>query len=65
MMILDPTQRRRLQLTDLDFNSHHHQDETALPAIRVAEDELQRLSSLANSTMELFPHVAACAGVGG
>jgi regulator of nucleoside diphosphate kinase len=45
-------------LTDLDINSHHHHDETALPAIRVAEDELQRLSSLANSTMELFPHVA-------
>lgn len=33
-------------------------EEMALPPIRVREDELRRLSSLAESTMELFPRVA-------
>src|SRR6185436_14802640 len=29
-----------------------------LPAIRVTEEELTRVSALASSSMELFPHVA-------
>jgi len=32
--------------------------EIALPPIKVAKDELRRLNVLADSSMELFPHVA-------
>ena len=33
-------------------------EKSALPPIKIAADESQRLNSLANSTMELFPRVA-------
>lgn len=38
--------------------NRHRKEAPALPSIRVTEDELQRLTSLANATMELFPRVA-------
>lgn len=33
-------------------------EQSALPPIKIAADESQRLNSLANSTMDLFPRVA-------
>ena len=41
-----------------NFEAEIRQDQPALPPIRIAEDDSRRLSSLANSTMDLFPDVA-------
>jgi regulator of nucleoside diphosphate kinase len=41
-----------------NFEAEIQRDQPALPPIKIAEDESRRLSSLANSTMDLFPRVA-------
>lgn len=41
-----------------NFEAEIRRDQPALPPIKIAEDESRRLSSLANSTMDLFPRVA-------
>ncbi len=41
-----------------DFEAEIKGDHLVLPPIMLAKDESQRLSSLANSTMDLFPGVA-------
>lgn len=41
-----------------NFETTTRREQPALPPIKITEDESRRLSSLANSTMELFPHVA-------
>ena len=41
-----------------NFETEIRRDQLALPPIKIAEDDSRRLSSLANSTMELFPRVA-------
>lgn len=41
-----------------NFEAEIRRDQLALPPIKIAEDDSRRLSSLANSTMELFPRVA-------
>lgn len=41
-----------------DFETEIRRDQLALPPIKIAEDDSRRLSSLANSTMDLFPRVA-------
>lgn len=41
-----------------DFEAEIEGDHLVLPPIMLAKDESQRLSSLANSTMDLFPGVA-------
>ncbi|MDD1528058.1 MULTISPECIES: nucleoside diphosphate kinase regulator [Bradyrhizobium] len=41
-----------------NFEAEIRRDQPALPPIRIAEDDSRRLSSLANSTMDLFPNVA-------
>ena len=44
-------------MTNIETNGSRRRDMVP-PAIRVAEEELRRVSALANSCMELFPHVA-------
>ncbi|MCK1719019.1 nucleoside diphosphate kinase regulator [Bradyrhizobium sp. 141] len=41
-----------------NFETRSRREQPALPPIKITEDESRRLSSLANSTMELFPRVA-------
>jgi len=41
-----------------NFEAEIRPEQPALPPIKIAEDESRRLSSLANSTMDLFPRVA-------
>lgn len=41
-----------------NFETTTRREQPALPPIKITEDDSRRLSSLANSTMELFPHVA-------
>ncbi|MHC4052142.1 nucleoside diphosphate kinase regulator [Bradyrhizobium sp. 25ACV] len=41
-----------------NFETEIRRDQPALPPIKITEDESRRLSSLANSTMDLFPRVA-------
>jgi len=41
-----------------NFEAEIREDHPVLPPILLAKDESQRLSSLANSTMDLFPRVA-------
>ncbi|MBR0699082.1 nucleoside diphosphate kinase regulator [Bradyrhizobium diazoefficiens] len=41
-----------------NFEAEIRRDQPALPPIKLAKDESRRLSSLANSTMDLFPRVA-------
>jgi regulator of nucleoside diphosphate kinase len=41
-----------------NFEAEIWRDQPALPPIKITEDESRRLSSLANSTMDLFPRVA-------
>ncbi|MDA9464682.1 nucleoside diphosphate kinase regulator [Bradyrhizobium sp. CCBAU 53415] len=41
-----------------NFEAEIRPEQPALPPIKIAEDDSRRLSSLANSTMDLFPHVA-------
>ncbi|GMP10265.1 MULTISPECIES: nucleoside diphosphate kinase regulator [Bradyrhizobium] len=41
-----------------NFEAEIRRDQPALPPIKITEDESRRLSSLANSTMDLFPRVA-------
>ncbi|WP_100174966.1 MULTISPECIES: nucleoside diphosphate kinase regulator [Bradyrhizobium] len=41
-----------------NFKTEMRREQSALPPIRIAEDDSRRLSSLANSTMDLFPRVA-------
>ncbi|AMA55498.1 nucleoside diphosphate kinase regulator [Bradyrhizobium sp. CCGE-LA001] len=40
------------------LEAESQQGQTTLPPIKITEDESRRLSSLANSTMDLFPRVA-------
>lgn len=40
------------------LEAESQQGQPALPPIKITEDESRRLSSLANSTMDLFPRVA-------
>ena len=40
------------------FEAEMRSEQPALPPIRIAAEDSRRLSSLANSTMELFPRVA-------
>jgi len=40
------------------LDAENRQGQTTLPPIKITEDELRRLGSLANSTMDLFPLVA-------
>ncbi|MDQ8731263.1 nucleoside diphosphate kinase regulator [Bradyrhizobium daqingense] len=40
------------------LEAESQQGQTILPPIKITEDESRRLSSLANSTMDLFPRVA-------
>ncbi len=49
--------RRKNHVTNIDASLPRRREPT-LPDIRVTEDELRRLSSLANSGMERFPRVA-------
>jgi len=41
-----------------NLEAEFRRDQPALPPIKIAQDESRRLSSLANSTMDLFPRVA-------
>jgi regulator of nucleoside diphosphate kinase len=41
-----------------NFEAEIRRDQPALPPIKLAKDESRRLSSLANSIMDLFPRVA-------
>ena len=56
MTIPDQLQPRRIQMHN--FEAEIWRDQPALPPIKITEDESRRLSSLANSTMDLFPRVA-------
>jgi regulator of nucleoside diphosphate kinase len=41
-----------------NLEAETRREQAALPPIKITQDESQRLSSLANSTMDLFPRVA-------
>src|SRR6478672_4394901 len=41
-----------------NLEAETRREQAALPPIKITQDESQRLSSLANSTMNLFPRVA-------
>ena len=41
-----------------NFGVEGPREQLALPPIKITEDESRRLSSLANSSMDLFPRVA-------
>ncbi|UPJ93848.1 nucleoside diphosphate kinase regulator [Bradyrhizobium sp. 172] len=41
-----------------NFEAESRREQSALPPIKITEDESRRLSSLANSSMDLFPRVA-------
>ncbi|MGY4344039.1 regulator of nucleoside diphosphate kinase [Bradyrhizobium sp. GM7.3] len=41
-----------------NFEAESRREQPALPPIKITEDESRRLSSLANSSMDLFPRVA-------
>ena len=41
-----------------NFKTEMRREQSALPPIKIAEDDSRRLSTLANSTMDLFPRVA-------
>ncbi|TGN84364.1 nucleoside diphosphate kinase regulator [Bradyrhizobium yuanmingense] len=40
------------------FEAEIRREQSALPPIKIADEESRRLNSLANSTMDLFPRVA-------
>src|SRR3954471_23522403 len=41
-----------------NFEAESRREQPALPPIKITEDESRRLSSLAHSSMDLFPRVA-------